>query len=185
MQMCQQSQTFGYKLGVGMRSLFIFLLVMCAGVSNAQNCEYTHNDLQFLNDAYHYEGELANGMLCGYYKNEQLKFRVLLEDGLEKGIYTQYYEDGKLKLEAMYEKGLQEGTTRQYYENGNLKFEDLYKNGVLEVSTGYYESGKLEYEATYENNVLETRRHYNESGSEYGMFIYEDGKAVDFIHPER
>ena len=99
-----------------------------------------------------------------YYKNGQLRSRLLFKDGKKHGIQRAWFENGHMESEESYALGIMNGLFRCWNENGKLagQYKMIKGTGIRKV---FYASGGLQEEEPYLDNELHgIRREYFESG---------------------
>ena len=87
-----------------------------------------------------------DGERIKYYKNGNVKEKIIFNKDLPDGFYRKFYPNGQLKIEGSFENGLEIGIWNFYDENKNIIRKVFYnkKEIVLAKIENYYVSGKIQ-----------------------------------------
>ena len=103
-----------------------------------------------------YDFGRLNGPSEEYYKNGQLKTRLLYHLDTLQGLAEGYYENGHLKVTYQNDKNEVQGSYQLYHENGQLATEQVFQKGILNgVQQTYYPTGQRNSRAIYQAGIKE------------------------------
>jgi len=125
---------------------------------------YDFGRLNGSSEAYYKNGQLKTrllyhldtlqGLAEGYYENGQLKVRYRNDKNEVQGLYQLYHLNGQLATEQSFQQGILNGIQQTYYPTGQLNSRATYQAGIKEgVCLVYYDNGQIEHTCTYKRGV--------------------------------
>ena len=116
-----------------------------------------------------------------YYKNNLIKSKYPLKEGLRHGIGVVYFESGKIKQKSTWKNGIKHGKTIKFYSNGVIELRVDFIDGLQEGEALKYDSmgslcqmqvwkgGQLEgpFEKYYEDGKISVKGNYFDNGASF------------------
>lgn len=120
-------------------NLDYFQLIDERGVVEAGKVKELYWKPNFLIEEYYPGGQIMNrgyindagnihGLMTYYYRNGNIKYEIVYNNGLKNGIFKIFYPDGEVNSETIYKDDIENGISRSWYMNGNRRFESVSKN---------------------------------------------------------
>ncbi|MBG6132265.1 antitoxin component YwqK of YwqJK toxin-antitoxin module [Aquimarina sp. EL_43] len=126
-------------------TIILAMQVSCISEDTDRIILTTDTNLHLDNGELFYKTKLFSGMLIDYYKNDQIKSKVIYVDGRKEGEEQSFYENGELRTKRFYRKGIKVGIHEGWWPDNHHKFvyhfneEGKYHGSVME----WYTNGQL------------------------------------------
>jgi len=153
--------------------LSIFLLSACES-KTSRDAVTTNGD-----------GEVTDGWVKKYYKNNKLSSETFYKNGLREGVSRVYYHSGGVSDEIPYVGDEKNGIAKKYHKNGKIYSLTPYVNDKKEgIQKKFYSNGKIWAETPYKRGEPGVGlKEYKRNGSL--RKIYPSIEVQQFVRSDR